>query len=148
MSNCPHCSAAIPAKFLLSHSAMLGGSWPPLRCTVCNGISYRDRTGHGAIIAICLLVVAFLFSYPSIFSNHVWSSLSPLLVAIVRTVIWSFSVLSAYSIFSFVGSLVPIDSDANMRTLFNPRSYLLSWVFRAGMLWWMYVIYRELIKVS
>jgi hypothetical protein len=133
---------------VLSHSALLSGPWPPLRCTNCKGLCYRDRTGHGAIWAMVIVVVALAASYPSPISDSLLYGLSPQMVAITRAGIWAFSVLAAFFLFSFVGSLAPLAQDVTIRTHFNLGFYLSSWIFRGGMLWWMYVIYREVSNVS
>ena len=148
MSDCPHCDSRLPWKAVLSHSALLSGPWPPLRCTKCKGLCYRGRTGRGAIWAMSILAIALAVSYPSPISDSLLSGLSPQMAAIVRVGIWAFSVLAAYFLFSFVGPLVPLARDVTIKTHFNLGSYLSSWVFRGGMLWWMYVIYREVSNVS
>jgi hypothetical protein len=103
---CPHCRGRyLPLGEVWFNGASLMGARSPLRCPGCGGLSHARFIGRNAAIAVALLLVGVVLSYPSAISNALLARVPQYEAAAIRVDIWALAFLAASSTFGFAAPL-------------------------------------------
>jgi hypothetical protein len=140
---CPHCGATyFTFGYLVGRSMMLRGVGAPLRCANCGGQSYVTLTGPNSLWAAVILVLGFLASYHSAFSDSLMGGLAAQTAAMIRLGIWAIALLSASAVFTFVSPLKKIDPELAWNRYRDPLLFVMPYIFYVLVLFYDYFLYE------
>jgi hypothetical protein len=142
---CPHCGAPyFSFGEVLQHGIRLSGDRAPLLCARCQRGSYISLRGRNAKLALAILVVAFIASFPSPLSDAILGSLQRPWTAIVRATIWAAAIWLSLGIFVYGAPLCALEVGRPLQPTFTLSWRLSRLAFMLILLFWMYVVWRGL----
>jgi hypothetical protein len=140
---CPHCNGQyLPLGEVFANGAALLGARAPLRCPHCEGLSYVRLVGRNAALALAVLLVGVVLSYPSPISSTLVAPFSATYSGVIRADIWALAFLIAFAIFIFGSPLQKVDG----RTHASPRSmgrFLGTMAFLSSLLLYGYFLFQS-----
>ena len=146
---CPHCgSHNFSFGEVLRHSMRLSGPRAPLVCARCGRRSYVGLRGRNAALALTILAVAFVSSFPSPFSETLFSRFEAPWPAVIRAQIWSAGILLSFGLFMFGAPLERLDDEQSVEARFTAWGHWVRLLFLSVLLLWMFLIGRGLAYAS
>jgi hypothetical protein len=67
--------------------------------------------GTNAFLALAILLLGFLITYPSALTENLLSEISKSTLSMLRLAIWAIAVIAAFAVFVFAGPLKKIESN-------------------------------------